>query len=190
MRPVEDRRVARTRTALIDAFNHLVLARRQKRIRVSDIVALANVGRSTFYEHYASADDLHMQALSRPMAALADAAAGEGDADRLRNLLAHFWENRQRARETFGDRAYAKVCRLLADMVATRLEARQAPLILPTRLAAVQLAEASLAPLRAWLAGEAPCTSEALAAAICRTAEHMIAALSEHPVAGAVDARR
>ena len=98
---------------LIEAFNHLVLARRQKRIRVSDIVAEANVGRSTFYEHYKSADDLYMAALSRPMEALADAAAGAGDPERLRNLLAHFWENRQRARESFGDRAYAKVARLL-----------------------------------------------------------------------------
>jgi hypothetical protein len=45
-----DRRAARTRTALIEAFNHLALSQR-KQIRVADIVALANVGRSTFYEH-------------------------------------------------------------------------------------------------------------------------------------------
>ena len=92
-----DRRAARTRAALIEAFNHLALNHR-KNIRVADIVALANVGRSTFYEHYKSADDIHLQAMPRPFAILADAAAGMGDEARLTGLLRHFWENRQLAR--------------------------------------------------------------------------------------------
>ena len=58
-----DRRITRTRNALIGAFNHLVLHRRQRHIRVADIVAQANVGRSTFYEHYSSADDILIAAL-------------------------------------------------------------------------------------------------------------------------------
>src|SRR4051812_2411808 len=66
-RSMQDRRIARTREALIGAFNHLVLNRRQRHIRVADIVAEANVGRSTFYEHYSSADDILLQALARPM---------------------------------------------------------------------------------------------------------------------------
>jgi len=40
----QDRRTARTRSALIEAFNHLILNRRPKKIRVSDIIAHANVG--------------------------------------------------------------------------------------------------------------------------------------------------
>jgi hypothetical protein len=41
-------------------------------------------------------------------------------------------------------------------------------LILPPRLAAVQLAEILLAPVTAWLLGESRCSPDALAAALRR----------------------
>ncbi len=166
----------RTRTALIEAFNHLVLSRRNKRIRVSDIVAEANVGRSTFYEHYRSADDIHMEALSRPFGMLADAAAGQGDPERLASLLSHFWENRQRARESLTGRGGERAARMLADLVEQRLG--ETVLAIPRRLAALQLAEAAYAPMRGWLLAEAPCTPAVLAASICRCGRQMLDALS------------
>jgi len=172
----QDRRVARTRTALIEAFNHLVLARRQKAIRVADIVAKANVGRSTFYEHYRSTDDIRIEALSRPLAALADAAAGLGDLERLEGLLVHFWQNRQRAREHLTGRAGERTTRLLVDMVEQRLGEAEAAI--PRRLAAMQLAEAAFAPVRGWLAAEAPCTAAALACTICNAGRALRCSLS------------
>ena len=174
----QDRRVRRTRSALLEAFNYLLLNRRRDRIRVSDIVERANVGRSTFYEHYGSADDLHMEALSRPFAILADAAAGEGDPERLKHLLDHFWENRQRARATFAGRTGEKAVRLLTEMVEARLWNRQVELALPRRLAALQLALAALGPIRGWVGGEAPCTAAVLAHSICRCCERMLGALA------------
>lgn len=176
-----DRRITRTREALIGAFNHLVLHRRQRRIRVADIVAQASVGRSTFYEHYSSADDILLHSLSRPMAALADAAAGTGNAAALTLLLAHFWENRQRARDIVGGRMDARVVRLLAAMTAERLAARGVALSIPAGLATLQLAEAAFAPIRGWLLAEAPCAPDALAQAICRCGEAMVAALAQPP---------
>ncbi len=173
----DDRRVARTRTALIEAFNHLVLSRRKRQIKVADIIARANVGRSTFYEHYRSADHLHLDALARPFAALADAAAGKGDERRLEQLLIHFWENRQRAREHMGGREGERAARLLADMVEARLE--DLDMAIPTRLAALQLAGAAMGPVRGWLTAEGSCTAAALAATICRCGRQMIAALAE-----------
>jgi AcrR family transcriptional regulator len=169
----EDRRVQRTRAALIGAFDHLVLNRRRKPIRVADIVAQAGVGRSTFYEHYKGADDIHMAALARPFAILADAAAGSGDEARLAALLAHFWENRQRARESLMGPVAGKTSRLLAAMVEERLRGEADGLAIPLRLAALQLAEAALAPVRGWVTAEAPSTAEALAGAICRCGEAM-----------------
>lgn len=171
----EDRRVARTRTALIEAFNHLVLSRRKKQIRVADIVARANVGRSTFYEHYRSTDHIHLEALARPFATLADAAAGQGDEARLEQLLDHFWENRQRAREHLNGREGERTARLLADMVEQRLEGIETAI--PARLAALQLAGAAMGPLCGWLSAEAPCSAKALAATICRCGRQMVAAL-------------
>lgn len=173
----EDRRVKRTRAALLGAFDHLILSRRPKKIGVADIVAAAKVGRSTFYEHYKGADDIHMAALARPFAVLADAAAGAGDEARLTALLAHFWENRQRARESFMGPMGGKVSRLLAAMVEERLAGEADALAIPLRLAALQLADAALAPVRGWVTAEAPSTAEALAAAICRSGRALIASI-------------
>ncbi len=175
MTPTLDRRSRRTREALAEAFNHLVLHRRQRRIAVRDMVDQANVGRSTFHDHYSSADDLALEALSRPFAILADDAAGLGDAGRLARLLDHFWENRQRARDMLGRRSGERAARLLAAQVEERLAG--AELSLPPRLAALQLAEAALGPLRGWLAGEASCHSTALAQGLCRADEPLRAAL-------------
>jgi AcrR family transcriptional regulator len=173
-----DRRAARTRAALIDAFNHLALSHR-KNIRVADIVALANVGRSTFYEHYKSADDIHLQAMQRPFALLADAAAGMGDEARLTGQLHHFWENRALARTSFMGRMHDKVTRLLAGMIEERLRDEEDALAIPLRLAALQLAEAALAPIRGWVTAEAPCAAEALAGAICRCGRAIRAGLAK-----------
>jgi AcrR family transcriptional regulator len=171
-----DRRAARTRAALIDAFNQLAL-NHHKNIRVADIVALANVGRSTFYEHYKSAEDIHLQAMTLPFALLADAAAGIGDEARLTFLMQHFWENRQLARTSLMGRMHDKVTRLLASMIEERLRAEEETLAIPLRLAAIQLAEAALAPIRGWVTAEAPCAAEALAGAICRCGRALRAAL-------------
>ena len=176
-----DRRTARTRSALIEAFNHLILHRRQKKIRVSDIIDRANVGRSTFYEHYSNADAIHVAALSHPFAILADAAAGIGDPHALDQLLAHFWENRQRARESLDGRMGDRVARMLADLVEERLIARRIATAIPMRLAALQLAQAALGPIKGWLLAEAPCTTEKLARSLCRSGEQLLAALA--PVA-------
>ena len=173
-----DRRAARTRTALIEAFNHLALSHR-KNIRVADIVAQANVGRSTFYEHYKSADDIHLQAMTRPFALLADAAAGMGDQGRLTSLLGHFWENRQLARTSFLGRMGDKATRLLAGMIEERLRDEAESFSIPLRLAALQLADAALTPVRGWVMAEASCTPEALAGAICRCGAAMRGALTE-----------
>jgi AcrR family transcriptional regulator len=173
----QDRRVRRTRAALIDAFNHLVLQRGKGKIRVADIVEKANVGRSTFYEHFAGAEAIQMEALARPLAVLADAAAGKGDPARLEALLAHFWENRRLARDTFSGRAGEQAARLLADLVEARLRDSGTDFEIPLRLAALQLAAAALAPVRGWVLAEAPCTAEILARSLCRSGRELAAGL-------------
>ena len=111
----------RTRAALVDAFNRLVLFGRKRRIGVADVIAEAKVGRSTFYEHFGSAEALHMQALAQPFGILADAAVGEGDEARLTGLLAHFWDYRGRARESLAGRTGDKAVELLISLIEERL---------------------------------------------------------------------
>lgn len=167
-------RAMRTRTAILHAFNTLFLRERKRRIRVGDVIAEAGVGRSTFYEHFSGAEQLHLTALAGPFAILADAAGGRGDTARTAWLLAHFWENRQRARQSLTGRSGEQAQSLLARLVEERL---QGPLALPPRLAAQQLAAAALAPLRAWLLGEAPSTAEVLADSLCRSGAALLATL-------------
>jgi len=169
--------VKRTRAVLVEAFNRLALRGRPRNIRVADIVAEAGVGRSTFYDHYAGADAVHLEALARPLAILADAAAGDGEPGRLAGLLGHFWDNRARARATLAPPMGAKAARLLADLVEARLAERGAETAIPRRLAAVQLADSAMAPVRAWLMAEAPCTAETLAESLCWSGAQLAAAL-------------
>ena len=168
-------RRSRTRRALIEAFNRLVLIHRRRRIRVPDIVAEAGVGRSTFYDHFKGADHIRREALATPFAALADAALGRGDDQSLERLLMHFWDNRQHARAHFSGRAGEDSLRLLGEMVEQRLEGER--LLIPKRLAAQQLAAAALAPIRGWLLGVAPSNPADLSSTCRSVGNSMLAAL-------------
>src|SRR5438874_8551164 len=55
---VMDRRIARTRATLRHALNFPILKKGYEAITITDICDAANVGRSTFYAHYTSKDDL------------------------------------------------------------------------------------------------------------------------------------
>jgi AcrR family transcriptional regulator len=73
-----DRRVLRTRTALFDALVALIRQKDFAEITVEDIIAAANVGRSTFYAHFASRDDLLARSLERLRDLLLAASADGG----------------------------------------------------------------------------------------------------------------
>lgn len=140
-----DRRKARTRQALVQAFVALMFERRYEAFGVAEIAARANVGRSTFYEHFAGKDALLRASMEGLLGVLADAAAGTVEADRLERVIAHFWENR-RLRTVFAPPLGALIERELAAMIDERLgRGRQ--------LAATQIAAAQLAALEAWLGG-------------------------------------
>jgi AcrR family transcriptional regulator len=53
-----DRRVARTRETLTKGLQSLILRRGYESTTVADILAEANIGRSTFYAHFAGKEDL------------------------------------------------------------------------------------------------------------------------------------
>ena len=58
MTPTEDRRVTRTKRLLRNALVELILEKGYGAITVQDILDRADVGRSTFYAHFNSKDDL------------------------------------------------------------------------------------------------------------------------------------
>lgn len=58
-----DRRVEKTKHALFEALVELMIERGYEAITVADVAERANVGRSTFYAHYADKEDLLQESL-------------------------------------------------------------------------------------------------------------------------------
>jgi AcrR family transcriptional regulator len=178
-----DKRAQKTRQALLGAFFSLVLERRYDEIKVADILERAGVGRSTFYEHFSSKDAILASSLKGPFEVLADSTRPPDNTAQLMALLEHFWENRALARGIFQGAARRKTTAVLVGLIEQRMKIdgvdKAVALIIPLRLAAIQLAEGLLAPTTAWLTGEARCSANALALALRRTSTATIAALSQ-----------
>ena len=171
--PNVDRRIERTRQALIGAFIGLMLeGRRYDRITIADLIVRAGVGRSTFYEHYRNKDEILVETIRIPFEALAAAFDAGAGVSPLRDVLSHFQENRVHAKVIFAGAARRKVTRVLASMIEDRLRVRaQSNGIAPSAsfgIAALAFAEGQLAAIMAWLDGEIAGDAERLATALHR----------------------
>lgn len=97
-----DRRPARTRAAVLGAFERLLDERGYARMTVQDILDAADVGRATFYAHYRGKESV-LQALvagvvehvASPMAAEPghDFTGQGGTADQVEHALCHVREH-------------------------------------------------------------------------------------------------
>ena len=175
-----DPRAARTRRALLEAFFNLAMTRRYEDIQVNDIIERACVGRSTFYEHFSGKNAILAESLRGPFTTLTDATRETADISKLTALLLHFRENRALARSLFTGPLRPRTLGVLTRLLEKRLVADggrgRSPMI-PTRLAAAQLAEALMAPITAWVNGESNCAAEVLALSLHRTSTAIITAL-------------
>ena len=151
-----DRRQQRTREAIRRAFIALATSRRYEQFSVSDLAAEANVGRSTFYEHYRSKDDVLRALIDGMLTELAEATSGNVPLEKLRGLLLHFWSNRRLGRVAFGPALGQAVRRRLAELIEQRTGA--------SRARAAFLASGQAGLLHAWLSGEICAEPDAVAA--------------------------
>ena len=175
-----DRRVERTRLALLNAFRDLILSGGYDRMKIGDIIAAADVGRSTFYEHFGSKDDILRQSLTAPFGILADTVDASYLQAHLEMIVAHFWENRRLARVIFSGSSRRIVARRLAELIEERLTAQSRSGerdVIPVRLIAAHLAEAQLGLVEAWVTGKTACSAEMLARAIALSTRASLAAL-------------
>ncbi len=172
------RQVRKTRQALLGAFNELVLDCRYADIRVADIIGRADVGRSTFYEHFRDKDDIFRQSVTPVLAVVASAADAGCDLSLLQHMLEHFRENLTAARGMLNGPCCPQVVAVLAGLIAGRWRPESgAKLILPHELAAAQVAESLLGLVRAWLNGGATCPSAVVAATMHASTTALVRAL-------------
>jgi AcrR family transcriptional regulator len=167
---VHNRQARKTRTAFLEAFNELALKRRYADIRVADIIRRADVGRSTFYEHFRNKDDLLRQSLSHVLSNLADAVGENCDPKKIQFILEHFRDNMRLARGLANGPSAPQVVTVLASLIEERLAASgQKPVkpgALPMAFVAAQIAESQLGLVRVWLNAGATSSSAAVAAAL------------------------
>ncbi len=166
-----DRRVERTRTELQRAFSRLVLARGYAAVTVRAVIEAAGVGRSTFYEHFESKEDLLRQSMRPLLAVLAGAIDDRAKLADVELIVAHFRDNRRVVRAMSAGPAHGLLIAFLAELIEEQLDASSvrgpAPPV-PARLIAAQLAGAQLALLDAWLAAPQSVSAGAVAQAIVR----------------------
>jgi AcrR family transcriptional regulator len=184
-----DRRVKRTRSAIVAAFNRLILDRGYAALTPGDVAAAADVGRSTFYEHYRGIDDLLATSLGAILGPLARGcldAETEGEAE---SVLEHIWDNRRLAHALFNDEARPVVLRSFAAQFETALQPfiplRAAKPMLAPELIALQLAAGQLAILGAWVSGRSGCSTQQIAAALRAGSRAYVLALTGADVAAA-----
>lgn len=155
------RATEKTKQAIAQAVDQLLLLGRDPSVRVAEIIREADVGRSTFYDHFANSEEAMRQAFSRPFAVLARgslASALDPAAGQLLEILQHFQQHRQRGLQLLESAATREqMLRALAGQYDCLLTDKIAHTSL-RRMASRQLAYSNLAFLELWLkSGELDC---------------------------------
>ncbi|NHZ64595.1 TetR/AcrR family transcriptional regulator [Massilia genomosp. 1] len=166
-----DRRSLRTRAALHGAFVELLLEQGFEALKIGAVADRANVGRSTFYEHYRTKHDLLRASIVGPFSILADLVAPTVSAGSVTALLRHFRDNQQIARVLLGWPTRPLLGHTLADLIADRLKRHPAGLArVPHEVIARQIADAQLSLVDSWVQGRPHLDLDVAADALKRTA--------------------
>ncbi|MBS4097823.1 MAG: TetR/AcrR family transcriptional regulator [Sulfuricella sp.] len=151
-----DRRTQRTRLALRDALLSLLVEKSWDELSVQDICTRANIGRSTFYLHFPSKEELLSGSLDDLRGALSAAADGGTKAKAplafVHGLLEHLHEQRRLCRSIFGRRSAHTVQMRFREMVG-KLVADNLGGLTPAswkREAAVRYLAGALVEMLAW----------------------------------------
>ena len=177
----QDRRARRTRSAIVTAFNRLFLERGYASLTSGDVAAAADVGRSTFYDHFRSMDDLLAETLAPVLAPLAEGCFEPHQQEAARRAVEHIWENRRHARILLGDVVHAIVLRSFTAQIGAALQRvlhrTGAKPALDPELISLQLATGQLAVLGAWMSGRSGHTAHEVANALHASGRASVLAL-------------
>jgi len=163
-----DRRVERTMSAIMRAFIGMVIEGNYRTITIAQIVARADIGKSTFYEHFRTKDEVLLASMGWIFAILAETVDSAAPQAELDDLLRHFWANRRLANVVLAPPLEGKLRRALSNRIDERLTRIDRWRRDPTerRIAAVRIAGGQLALLAAWTKGEISGDVEAISEAV------------------------
>jgi AcrR family transcriptional regulator len=159
-----DPRPKRTRTALMKAFNSLVLSRGYDEVTPAEVAEIAGVSRSTLYEHFAGKEDMLRESMLPILGPLAECVGSPTVSPRLELTLEHVRSSRRMARGLLSGRTRIVAAKMLAQMIEARLA--QVPAChtaIPRSLIAAYLASGILGLLDEWLLGREACPAAQLA---------------------------
>ena len=169
-----ERRVARTKAAIEDAFVQLVLEHGYERVAVEDISDRADLARATFYAHYPNKEAVLLSVFNRLVEDLMERISyqdGPWNAvrrDAVQTAFRHAAEQPDLYRACMSDartrQAYLSILSRYAEQnFRSRLDALGHQPRIPVPVMARAFVGAQVAILEAWLAGELDGDAEQLA---------------------------
>lgn len=179
--PAGDRRVRKTRAALYRALVAQILAKGYEEVTIQDVLDAADVGRSTFYSHFAGKEALLRFGFDQLRAELDGVMASAGDHPLAFSLplLRHARDHAPLYRAMVGERgvtvAQLQVRTLVSDLVRRGLKRQVLPPGLSADLAIAALAGAYLGLLQHWIETRLRQPPEAIDRAFRSIAEPLIA---------------
>jgi AcrR family transcriptional regulator len=178
----QDPRATKTKDALHTAFSTLLFEQGYEALKISDVALRAQVGRSTFYEHFKTKQDLLKASLERPLSALSRVIDLETSSENLVPFLVHFYDNRRLARVLLAWPTRTAMTTALTERNLSQLKLRFRGMtrpILPVAAIAKHLAHAQIALLEDWLVSASQCTPATMAIAMTRSSRAIVEALTQ-----------
>jgi AcrR family transcriptional regulator len=169
-----DPRAVRTREKLVTAFHEAIQESDPRKMSVSALTRAAGVNRTSFYEHFASPEDLAIHALSELFDVVTNAdialrsehivSGTEASRRALREIVSFVGEQRAAYARLLGPGAAPQLAGAVAGAFAERtVQALEAMDVRPPeadpRITAQFLAGGVLSVIGAWLADPEPATS-------------------------------
>jgi Transcriptional regulator C-terminal region/Bacterial regulatory proteins, tetR family len=117
---VVDRRIQKTKKALTEALIHLILEKGYEKVTIQNIIDKANVGRSTFYIHYESKEQLLLDGHNNlDVKMFFDEK--DGAEISFENLFNHIAENRQLAKAMLGKKGGNMMTEFFKNNIALKI---------------------------------------------------------------------
>jgi hypothetical protein len=122
---VVDRRIQKTKKSLTEALINLIIVKGYEKVTIQDIIDKANVGRSTFYMHYESKEQLLLDGhnnLNVKMFSNEFENDTESNEINFENLFNHVAENHQLAKAMLGKKGGNIVTAFFKNNIAFKIK--------------------------------------------------------------------